>query len=117
MNIYTVNGVQFDIQGSDKFQANVRNSLDFLNLVSSTHNDIVDYLSFSSDNTLWVATNKGLKEIQVSHNGINTGLKRVYEVKDGLPGEEIHCVLANEKEVLIKKGISISAHPFYYKMT
>ena len=48
MNIYTVNGVQFDIQGSDKFQANVRNSLDFLNLVSSTHNDIIKDISNSS---------------------------------------------------------------------
>jgi len=60
--------------------------------VPNTQSDIVDDLYLSKDNTLWVATNKGLKEMELSTDRERATLKRMYEVKDGLPGAEIHCV-------------------------
>ncbi len=76
-----------------------------------TQSDIVDDLYLSADNILWVATNKGLKEIQLSGDGKKSTLKRIYEVKDGLPGEEIHCVVANEKEILIGTNFGLTVIP------
>lgn len=83
----------------------------------NTKSDIVDDLYLSADNTLWVATNKGLKEIQLSADGKKSILKRIYEVKDGLPGEEIHCVVANEKKILIGTNFGLTVIPRNDKRT
>lgn len=79
--------------------------------IPSTRKDIVDDLFFTKDNILWVGTNKGLKEIQLTIEGKSSDLKRIYEVKDGLPGEEIHCVAANEQEILIGTNFGLTVIP------
>ncbi len=72
-----------------------------INHVSSTDGDIVSNLYMDKDRILWVATNQGLKKVQIGINSSDNKLVKKYGTNDGIVSNEINAVFANRDYIFV----------------
>jgi len=84
--------------------------------IKGTENDIIQDVFIENKDYIWIATNYGVKQIQLAEVLENAAVSKVFDVNAGLVTREANCVVANSQYVFVgtNEGLTRINRQFVY---